>query len=120
MNNRLTILLFLTISLVACNDKSTEEVSAKTVPMKEVSEKVVATNENEEDGGKLHAEKCAACHLVEHNAAFYQRKDRKMKSYAGLQKQVIFCDSQLGLELFEEEAVAIGDYLNDNYYKFEK
>ncbi|HIQ07521.1 MAG TPA: hypothetical protein EYH35_03585 [Thiotrichaceae bacterium] len=58
-------------------------------------------------------------HVAEHNAAFYQREDRKMHFHASLQKQVVFCDTQLGLERLEE-ATAIGDYLNDSFYEFKK
>ena len=42
-----------------------------------------------------------------------------MHFHASLQKQVVFCDTQLGLERLEE-ATAIGDYLNDSFYEFKK
>ena len=113
------IILLFAASLVACNEKP--ETKVATPAKAAVSEKVSAVeSDNGEDGAALHAEKCVSCHVVEHNAAFYQREDRKMHSYVGLQKQVVFCDAQLGLGLFEEEATAIGDYLNDSFYKFKK
>lgn len=126
------VILLLTLGLVACNDKPaevtekvTDKASATVAPEPKKAEVPVVASattdsdeSDEEDGAKLHQEKCVECHVAKHDAAFYQRKDRKISSYPKLQQRVIDCDAQLGLSMFDTEMIAVGKYLNDNYYKF--
>jgi mono/diheme cytochrome c family protein len=80
----------------------------------------MAQAEGAHDGKALHEKYCAGCHMIPHDATFYQRPERKTQSYEKLQGMVRFCDANLGTQLFDEDMTAIGDYLNDTYYKFPK
>ena len=61
-------------------------------------------------------EKCSNCH----DSSIYTRKDRRVDSLSRLNSQVRMCDAQLGTSLFDEDITAIVNYLNDNYYHFDK
>lgn len=123
----LPIALVIAFSLLtACGgDKAKEQASAEpetktTTQMAEQkmpAKQTIAANEtNNTEGKALHEDNCARCHDPE----FYTRDDRKMKDYQHLHKMVGMCDAQLGTELFPEELQQITDFLNDDYYKFEK
>lgn len=75
---------------------------------------------DEHPGKELHDEGCLTCHKGDHDATFYNRKNRKMDSYKGLQSMVRMCDARMGTKLFDEDMEDIGNYLNDTYYKFPK
>jgi hypothetical protein len=60
--------------------------------------------------------KCVACH----DSTVYTRENRRVKSLQRLESQVRMCDANLGTTLFDKDLHAVVDYLNDNYYKFEK
>jgi hypothetical protein len=61
-------------------------------------------------------EKCSSCH----DSSIYTRKNRRVDSLSRLNSQVRMCDAQLGTNLFDEDVTAIVNYLNDNYYHFDK
>ncbi len=71
-----------------------------------------------EEGKNLHNQSCVACHVVQHNADFYTREDRRIVSLPKLGGQVSRCVSTLGLEWFPDEEKSVVDYLNNQYYKF--
>jgi len=75
---------------------------------------------DEHPGKQIHDENCLSCHKVDHDAAFYTRKDRKTKSLKRLQSMVKMCDARMGTSLFDEDMENIGNFLNDSYYKFPK
>jgi hypothetical protein len=60
--------------------------------------------------------KCAGCH----DSSIYTRKDRRVDSLSRLNSQVRMCDAQLGSNLFDEDITAIVNYLNEEYYHFDK
>jgi mono/diheme cytochrome c family protein len=69
-------------------------------------------------GEKLHAEKCAACHMAAHDAKFYtSRVGKKLKTKASLNTQVQNCVSNFNIDWFDEDVAAVTEYLNTKYYK---
>jgi len=69
------------------------------------------------DAGKaLHDDNCVKCH----DSKIYTRKDHFVKDLAGLRKQVSRCELSLGLQWFDEDVDNVVEYINANYYKFEK
>ncbi len=82
----------------------------------------VATAETP-DGAKLFKDNCVACHtsMVGGNgSSLFTRPNHRVKSFAGLGKQVRFCRDNLGLVWFDDQVDAVVDYLNATYYKFAK
>ena len=68
------------------------------------------------DKGKVLVEKhCTSCH----DDAMYTRKERRVTTLKGLQKQVRRCELSLGLTWFDEDIAAVVNYLNGTYYHFE-
>lgn len=67
-------------------------------------------------GKELHDEYCLKCHGTE----VYSRKDRFVKNMDGLNKQIKRCQLSVGAQWFDEEAADVADYLNTEFYKFEK
>ena len=61
-------------------------------------------------------EKCSGCH----DTSVYTRKKRRVNSLSKLDSQVRMCDAQLGIKLFDEDVNALVNYLNENYYHFDK
>jgi cytochrome c2 len=66
-------------------------------------------------GQSLHDANCVKCHGSE----VYTREDRRVTSLPGLRQQVERCDTNIGLEWFEEEIENVTQYLNATHYKFE-
>lgn len=81
-----------------------------------ITEPEPKTVEAEATGEMLHEAHCASCHGTE----VYTRADRRVSSYEQLVSQVARCDANIGSQLFEEDQTKIANYLNDNFYKFEK
>lgn len=110
--------------LASCQDnKQTEKQDATDTPatpsVTQSTDSQAATKSlSKHPGAAIHQETCEGCHIIKHDAAFYQRKDRKMDSYERLQSQVRLCNSNLELELFDEDMTLIGEYLNETYYHF--
>ena len=65
-------------------------------------------------GKKLVNGNCVSCH----DDSVYTRKDRRVTSMEGLQKQVKRCELNLGLKWFDDDIGDVVTYLNDSYYKF--
>ena len=65
---------------------------------------------------ELHDEYCLKCHGTE----VYSRKDRFVKNMDGLNKQIKRCQLSVGAQWFDEEAADVADYLNSEFYNFEK
>jgi len=67
------------------------------------------------DHGKaLKEENCMGCH----DDGVYTRKDRRVTSLEGLEKQVRRCELTLGLQLFDDDVNDVVSYLNQTFYKF--
>jgi len=66
------------------------------------------------DPQALYEQNCVKCH----DADVYTRSDRKVTSYAGLERQVRRCETALGLRWFDEDIAAMTSYLNQKYYRF--
>lgn len=75
------------------------------------------------DTGKQMVEKhCIACHAARFGgdgSEIYTRSDRRVKDAKGLLAQIRNCNTNLGLQWFEDEELHVARYLNDAYYKFE-
>ncbi len=66
------------------------------------------------EGKALVDKNCYNCHGTE----IYTRKDRKVKSPDGLNKQVRRCELALGLNWFDEQLGSASAYLNEDFYHF--
>ena len=72
-------------------------------------------------GKALHDAHCIACHssmVGGDGTLLYTRKNRRVKSYEGLLKQIDRCDQSLGLKWFPEDVQDVAAYLNREFYKF--
>lgn len=65
-------------------------------------------------GKELHEKNCVSCHKPE----LYTKPNRRVTSREKLSTQVQFCVQQLNLQLFDEEAENVAEYLNTEYYHF--
>ncbi len=65
---------------------------------------------------KFHQTNCTGCH----DSKVYTRSNRRVNSFPRLESQVRMCDANLGKKLFEDDILSLTDYLNDNYYHFNK
>lgn len=72
-------------------------------------------------GGELFAENCAECHMVPHDADWFQaRADAgNMDSYDSLRTMVQGCANNFNMPWFDEEIDAVTAWLNQEYYGFE-
>lgn len=72
--------------------------------------------------GKALVEKhCISCHASSFGgdgSAIYNREDRIVKNANGLIQQIRNCNTNLGLQWFDEEELNVARYLNEQYYKF--
>ena len=96
---------------------------ATNSPAKLTSELTSATSATAE--ALLRDSKCAGCHALKFATAddktgnaIYRRKNRSVKSYAGLIVQVARCDTELNLQVFEDDQLLISQYLNARFYHF--
>jgi mono/diheme cytochrome c family protein len=72
-------------------------------------------------GQQLHSANCISCHtsMVGGNGtALYTRANRMVGSRDQLIAQVRRCESTLGLRWFDEDVMAVVEYLNSNFYRF--
>jgi hypothetical protein len=66
-------------------------------------------------GGKLHEEKCMACH----DTSVYTRDDRRVKTMAALSSQVNNCmKGAAKADWTTSETNSVIEYLNTRFYKF--
>jgi len=66
-------------------------------------------------GKALQQKNCMSCH----DDGVYTRKERKITSLTGLDKQVRRCELSLGLQWFDDDVEDVVSYLNESFYKFE-
>ena len=59
---------------------------------------------------------CETCH----DTAFFQRKDRKVTTYAKLEGFVEGCNTNLDVGWFPEDVSDVTAYMNREFYHFEK
>jgi mono/diheme cytochrome c family protein len=74
-------------------------------------------------GQALHEANCVGCHVNMtggDGSLLYTRAQRRVQSLAGLESQVRRCESNLGLQWFDDDILAVVDYLNTEFYKFPK
>ena len=74
----------------------------------------LATAADPGHGKALQQENCMSCH----DDDVYTRKDRKVTTLAGLDKQVRRCELTLGLQWFDEDVADVVGYLNESFYGF--
>jgi len=70
---------------------------------------------NESEGKRLHDVSCVGCH----DTGVYTRTEHKVKSLAGLKRQVENCTHMAQQEFSDAEKQDLVKYLNDQFYKFE-
>lgn len=68
------------------------------------------------DAADYHAANCTRCH----DSRVYTRPDHRVRSFAALEAQVARCDAQLETRLFPDELAGLVDFLNHQYYRFDK
>ena len=68
------------------------------------------------DASKFIAEKCSSCH----DETVYTRPNHRMQNLAQLEKQVRFCDANVGTTLFNEDIKSVVNHLNQQYYHFDQ
>ena len=68
------------------------------------------------DAAGYHAAQCTRCH----DTGVYTRENRFVQNFPALQAQVERCDINLAAKLPPEQLAGLIDYLNDNFYKFDK
>jgi len=74
-----------------------------------------------EIGRELHQENCISCHQAQmggDGSGIYTRENRRMESYAALNKQVRRCKTSLGVPWPEHQIKDVIFYLNETFYKF--
>jgi len=78
---------------------------------------------NAEDGKQLHDKHCKACHVGMtggDGSLLYTRNNRRVNAMEKLENQVRRCESNLELKWFDEDVNDVVEYLNVNYYHFNK
>lgn len=72
-------------------------------------------------GEQLHAQNCVSCHtsmVGGDGSLLYTRADRKVNNREQLISRVNQCETTLELQWFEEDVMAVVEYLDRNHYKF--
>lgn len=72
-------------------------------------------------GKEIVETQCTSCHAARFGGdggKIYTRADHKMKNASQLAQQITTCNANLGNNLFPEDELNIGAYLNQTYYKF--
>jgi len=72
------------------------------------------TKEKELTGSEIHTKYCSRCHSL----SFYSSSDRKVKSLNSLVSRIGSCNSNIGLDMSEEEINKVAKFLGKEYYKF--
>ncbi len=74
-------------------------------------------------GRQLVQKHCISCHAGSFGgdgSAIYLRENRLVRDAKGLLAQIRNCNTNLGLQWFEEEELHVAAYLNQAYYKFDQ
>ncbi|MGM0553752.1 MAG: c-type cytochrome [Pseudomonadota bacterium] len=72
-------------------------------------------------GQELHNNNCISCHadmMGGDGSDLYTRDNRMVGSHDELVSQVNTCNTQLGMNWFDDEIAAVVAYLNAEYYNF--
>lgn len=72
-------------------------------------------------GERLHAAHCTSCHIERYGgdgSEMYRRANRLIHSRSELDQRVAFCNKMVKAGLSADDEKAIGNYLNQHYYKF--
>lgn len=81
------------------------------------SEQVVSEQKSGSHPGKmLHDTNCISCH----DATKYEVTGRKVSDFPALLAQVKRCNANLNPGLADKEIAQVADYLNQNFYRYEK
>jgi hypothetical protein len=73
-----------------------------------------ASAEDPHPGRGLHDRNCQSCH----DNQVYTRDKRMVTDIDGLRTQVTRCETNLGLQWFDDQKDSVVRYLNDSYYHF--
>lgn len=76
-----------------------------------------------EKGKSLHDGNCIHCHaqlMGGDGTAIYTRENRKIESFAALNKQVRRCRDSLGMSWPEDQIMDVIMYLNESFYHFKQ
>lgn len=99
--------------------------AALAAPTTDVAQKVASDATATQAETLLRDSKCASCHAAKFATstdktgdAVYTRSNRSVTSYAKLVTQVARCDTELNLQVFEDDQAIISRYLNTRFYKF--
>lgn len=74
-------------------------------------------------GKQLVEKHCISCHAGSFGgdgSGIYTREDRKVKNAQGLLQQIRTCNTNIGLQWFEDDEQNVARYLNQNYYHFDQ
>lgn len=72
-------------------------------------------------GQRLHDDHCTSCHIERYGgdgSEMYLRANRLIQSRPALDKRIAFCNKMVKAGLSADDEKAIGNYLNQRYYKF--
>ena len=72
-------------------------------------------------GSELHQKNCIACHAAMtggDGSVLYTRNNRRVRSIESLTKQVLRCQSSLGLNWSATQQREVQQFLNGSFYKF--
>lgn len=93
------------------------------IPVFALTGAVFAQAADFEHGKTLHNQNCISCHrdIMGGNAdAIYTRPNRRIESYDALVRQVSRCKDNLGMPWPEEEVLDVVEYLNKQFYHYDK
>jgi len=68
------------------------------------------------EGKDLHEKHCQRCH----DDGIYTRKNPLVLTYPALGERVRFCDNAAGAHMSASQLQSVIDYLNTQFYKFDK
>jgi len=80
-------------------------------------------NADIENGKELHDSNCTSCHISIQGgdgSGIYTRDNKRIETYPALIKQVNRCRDSLGMEWPENHVNDVVNYLNSNFYKYNK
>lgn len=88
-----------------------------------VAQPAVFANADVKAGKALVDKHCISCHASSYGgdgSEIYTRDFHKVENSKGLVQQVRNCNTNLGLQWFEDEELNAAAYLNQQYYKFKE
>ncbi len=74
-------------------------------------------------GKQMVEQNCVTCHASSFGgdgSTIYTRETRRVRTSRELIAQIRLCNTNLGLNWFEDEELHVASYLNKSYYKFDK